>query len=534
MRRPHFPSDSGQDRADDASGLGLPGEGEHDSLDAAARTAARTRDASGAAPPQARRRRSRRVIGWTAFVVVALLVIGIGYGIFNYLALTNAISHVDAISGSNKPAADADGPAQNILLVGDDHRPANASAAELARLHAGPDDGENNTDTMMILHVPAGASSGAATLISLPRDSWVRIPGFGMGKLNSAFADGENSAAKGQDAAAAGAQLLIRTVQNLTGLTVDHYVRVSLLGFYDIADALGPIQVCLKHPVDDPYSGAKFPAGTSTLDAAQALAFVRQRHGLPNGDLDREVRQQYFLSVEAHKLLSAGTLLNPVALHNAMTAIGSALQTDPGLNLLQLAAQVRDLSGIRSATIPVSGTPTIYVDGTPVSIVQVDTAAMPAFITKLIGEPSAYTKAQPASPAHVTVTVLNGSGVEGAATAATKTFAAAGFHTGNAGNADPTTSTTIEYAAGDESQAKAVASHLPGAVVRQSSGAHDVTVVLGSDGLMPSARSGSSGGGSGSAGGSGSGGSGGSGSTATPKPTSSAPGNAYTNTTCID
>ena len=155
-----------------------------------------------------------------------------------------------------------------------------------------------------------------------------------------------------------------------------------MLGFYDVVKALGPVQVCLNNAVDDPYSTVNLPKGVSTLDAQQALAFVRQRHGLPNGDLDRIVRQQYFLSVEARQVLSAGTLLNPVKLQNVLDAVSSSIQTDPGLDLIALATQLHGLSAnnLSTATIPVSGTPTITVDGNDVSIVQVDTAAMPAFI----------------------------------------------------------------------------------------------------------------------------------------------------------
>jgi LCP family protein required for cell wall assembly len=448
-------------------------------------------------------------VAWIIVAVLVLVLAAGGYIAYNYFALTSHITRVDAIP-SNKPKHDVDGTAQNILLVGDDSRPANASAAELAQLGTTQDGGSNNTDTMMILHVPADGK--AASLISLPRDSWVDIPGYGMGKLNSAYSDGSQNGGN-----AAGAQLLITTVQNLTGLTIDHYVRVSLLGFYDIANALGPITVCLNNAVDDPYSGANFPAGTSTLNASQALAFVRQRHGLPNGDLDREVRQQYFLSVEAHKLLSAGTLLNPVKLNAVMDAIGSAIQTDTGFNPLALAAQMRGLSGdkITSATIPILGTPTITVDGTDVSIVKVDTAAMPAFIQSVIGEPDAYTKAKAAAVSTVTVTVLNGGDSNGAATAATATLNSAGFQTGTPGDADTRATTTIEYPAGSEAQAKAVAAYLPGATVAQTASVSSVTVVLGTDGIMPAAPSTAA-------------------PSSAPAPTPSSPAHTYNDTTCIN
>jgi LCP family protein required for cell wall assembly len=456
-------------------------------------------------------RRAKRIIAWTAGALAVLLVVVGGYAAYSYFRFVDGVSHVDVISGHG------DGTTQNILLVGDDHRPDNATQEQLNQLSTTQDGGGTNTDTMMILHIPANGES--ATLISLPRDSWVKVPGHGMNKLNAAFSLGGG----GSDPTS-GAKLLIQTVQGLTGLTIDHYVRVSLLGFYTIAQALGPVQVCLNNAVNDPYSGADFPAGVSTLDAKQALSFVRQRHGLPRGDLDRVVRQQYFLSVEAHKFLSAGTLLNPGKLTATLDAVSGSLETDPGLNFLQLAAQLQGLTGgkLKSATIPISGTPTITVDGEDLSIVQVDTAAMPAFIQSLEGVPSAYDSATAAKPADTTVTVLNGGSENGAAATATQTFSAAGFKTGTPGDADNTATTTIQYPKGQESQAKAVAALLAGAAVQQTASVKGVTVVLGDDGRMPAAP-GSGGGSSSSA------------STApAPAPTPTGVGTNYSSTVCIN
>lgn len=410
-------------------------------------------------------------------VVIAVLVTG-GYLFYNYQRFTSGITHIDAITHSNAPTKDADGTDQNILLVGDDHRPANATAQQLAQLGTQDDGGGTNTDTMMVLHVPADGST--ATLISFPRDSWVDIPGYGMDKLNAAFTLGSQN---GGDAA--GAQLLIETIQNLSGLTIDHFVRVSMLGFYNIVEALGPVQVCLNQAVDDPYSTLNLPAGVSTLNAQQALAFVRQRHGLPNGDLDRQVRQQYFLTVEARQILSAGTLLNPVKLQNVLDAVSSSIETDPALDLLSLAAQLRGLNAnnITTATIPISGTPTITVDGQDLDVVEVNTAAMPSFIAGVIGPPSAYAHAKAAPVGDVTVTVLNGGETDGAAASATATLASLGFATGTPGSADATATTTIEYPAGLEAQAKALASYVPGALVELSATVSEVTLILGTDEL---------------------------------------------------
>ncbi|MGO4536025.1 LCP family protein [Leifsonia sp. 2MCAF36] len=439
-------------------------------------------DSGGSTPggtPPRKRRRAKRIVAWTAAALAIVLVVVGGYAAYSYFRFVGGVKHVDVISSGHVAGTD-----QNILLVGDDHRPDGASQAELNQLSTTSDGGGTNTDTMMVLHIPANGKS--ATLISLPRDSWVEVPGHGMNKINSAFSLGG-----GANDPTSGAKLLIQTVQNLTGLSIDHYVRVSLLGFYTIAQALGPVQVCLNQAVDDPYSGANFPAGVSTLNAQQALSFVRQRHGLPRGDLDRVVRQQYFLSIEAHKFLSAGTLLNPGKLTQVLDAVSGSLETDPGLNFLQLGAQLQGLTGgkIQSATIPISGTPTITVDGNDLSIVKVDTAAMPAFIQSLTGTPTAYDDAKAAKPSDTTVTVLNGGSANGAATTATQTLAGAGFKTGTPGDADTRATTVIQYKSGQEAQAKAVAAYLPGASVQQTDSVSTVTVVLGDDNIMPAAPS---------------------------------------------
>ena len=202
------------------------------------------------------RRRTRTVLISVSIVVAAAMLATGGYIVYSYQHFVSGVTHVNAIASSNAPKRDIDGKDQNILLVGDDHRPANATAQELAQLGTQQDGGGLNTDTMMVMHVPANGVK--ATLISFPRDSWVAIPGFGMNKLNAAFEFGTMHG--GGDAG--GAQLLIRVIQNMTGLTIDHFVRVSMLGFYNIAEALGPINVCLKAAVNDPYSTVDLPKGS--------------------------------------------------------------------------------------------------------------------------------------------------------------------------------------------------------------------------------------------------------------------------------
>ncbi|MCU1616021.1 MAG: LytR family transcriptional regulator [Frankiales bacterium] len=441
----------------------------------------RREPAPGRRPASGGRRlvRATRVV---AALASFLLLAGSGYGWAAYRSFASGVRHVDAIGASG---SDKDGAAQNILLVGDDSRPANASPEVLAQLSTQQDGGSVNTDTIMLLHIPAGG--GQATVISFPRDSWVDIPGFGKGKINSAFADG----ASGGGGDTGGMKLLIQVVQNMTGLSVDHFVKVSLLGFYDIANALGPIQVCLNQAMNDPYSGVNLPAGPSTLNAKQALSFVRQRHGLPRGDLDREVRQQYFLSTELRKVASTGVLLNPGKLNQLLKAVSSALETDPNLDLLQFATQFKNVGAgnVRFATIPITGTPTIQDgNGNDVSIVAVDFTALPAFISQVIGPPSSFTSAPTAAPGSVSVQVLNGTATRGLAATAGQALTALGFTvTGTSTASSNTSITTVTYPAGKEAEAKAVAARVPGVAVAQSSGVSQVTLTLGSDGLTVAA-----------------------------------------------
>ncbi|OEI68864.1 LCP family protein [Curtobacterium sp. ER1/6] len=437
----------------------------------------------GHVPP--RHGRQKRGGGIVLPAIAGVLTMGLvlmgGYAAAAFTSLNNGVTKIDAIAPRAQGDHDVDGTAQNILLVGDDHRPDNATPEQMAELSTTSDGGATNTDTMIVLHINADGTQ--ATMISFPRDSYVDIPGVGKGKLNSAFYYGTLNG--GGDTG--GAKLLIQTIQDLSGLSIDHYVRVSLLGFYQVVKELGPVEVCLNEAVNDPYSGVDLPAGTSQLDAKQALSFVRQRHGLPNGDLDRNVRQQYFLSQEARKVLSAGTLLNPIKMNAILSAVGGSIQTDT--DLVSLATQMRDLrpGNIQSATIPTLGTPTITVNGSALSIVEVDTVGIPAFVQGLVGEPEEYTKATAAAPASTTVTVLNGSGVQGAAATASANLTARGFQAGAPGSSETTKTTQVQYPAGQEAQAKAVAAVVPGAVAVRSTRVTGVTLVLGSDGKTVSA-----------------------------------------------
>ena len=431
-------------------------------------------------------RHRTRVLARATCALVSLLVIVVsGMAWASYKHFTASIPHGLPVPPLAHGRTDPDGADQDILLVGDDTR-AGATPAELRALRAGRDQTTVNADTMMVLHVPADGSP--PSIVSFPRDSWVVIPGHGHNKINAAYPIGYNAArAKGageRQAESAGIDLTIATIERLTGLYIDHYMQVDLLGFYRISEAIGGVRVCLKAPAHDHYSGIDLPKGWSTIEGTQALAFVRQRHGLPQGDLDRIKRQQYFLRAAFEKITSAGMLLNPFKMHALLSAVGRSLLIDPDLDIISLARQFASLTAgsVRFATLPNDGPAMIYPDGVATSIVRVDRAAIPAFITQLEGRTDpALSAAKAAAPATVTVDVRNATSVPRLAARDATALEHLGYHTAEIGSAPATGATTVQYARGQEAAAKALLAAVPGAKTVETPDVHRVTLVLGTN-----------------------------------------------------
>jgi LCP family protein required for cell wall assembly len=454
-----------------------------------------------AVPPQPRRRTARAaVVGRAVAAVVSVaLLAGSGWGWYLGRLADASVNRTDAIpADGNGESGDAP-EAVNVLLVGNDSR-ADLTPEQLAELNAGVDSG-TNTDTMILVHVPADGSS--ASFVSFPRDSYVEIPGHGTDKLNAAYAYGYaevDDAAPDTDKQAGGAQLLIRTLNQLTGLQIDHYAEVDLLGFFELTSVVGGVDVNLCSAVDDSeYSGAVFPAGPQTISGADALRFVRQRHGvrpdgtaaLPRGDLDRIVRQQVFIGGVLRKLLSQDVLLDLGTQRELVRAASRSLTVDRDLDLLDLAQQVQGVTpdSIEFRTIPIVDANATDDDGR--SIVELaDRATLRAFFATLSAEPEAPADEAPAAPetvapSEVPVEVYNGSGIGGLAAEATAALEAAGFPVTVTGNADSSDydRTVVRHAAGDEALAATLAAQVPGAAVEESGDATAGTVqlVLGAD-----------------------------------------------------
>lgn len=357
-----------------------------------------------------------RLLARALVVVVSVAVLAVTAFAWAQVRLLDRSTAAAAVIGTGPAAPTAE---QNILLLGVDSRTDPQGnplpPALLDALHAGgTSDGGDTADSIIVVHVPAGG--GRATAISIPRDSFVQLAdGYGKHKINSAYSravafttdslTGGDSAsgaptspfapqagpsaspddpAVRRAALAAGAREAVDTVQALTGLRITHFASVNLAGFADVSQALGGVPVCLRAPVDDPYSGLVLPAGLQTVSGTQALAFVRQRHGLPGGDLDRITRQQVFLASAANRLLSAGTLANPFALDRLTGVLARSVTLDSGWDVLSFASQMQGLSAgsVTFRTIP-TGTDELSTpeDG---QAVQVDPDQIRSFVTDAI------------------------------------------------------------------------------------------------------------------------------------------------------
>ena len=350
-------------------------------------------------------RRLLLLVGRTGVAMASMVVLALtGYGwtlsrqFHDSLATSSAsvLDHPNRTDPAQPQLGVPLGP-MNVLVVGLDSRTDNQGnplpQQVLAALHAGGNDGELNSDTLILVHVPAEAAQPTVA-VSIPRDSYVSVPGFGTHKINSAYqwgmrnaqselaAQGVTGPQLGQLARQAGARELVQTVEHLTGVTLDHYVQINLAGFYEITQAVGGIPICLKTPVHDSYSGANFPAGPQTVSGAAALAFVRQRYGLPRGDLDRIVRQQAFLSGLAHRLLSGDVLTNPTTVAALDQAIERYVVIDPGWDLAGLIEQARSMNegSLKFQTIPTGRIDLPTPDG---EAVQVDPEQVQQFIADL-------------------------------------------------------------------------------------------------------------------------------------------------------
>ena len=361
--------------------------------------------------------KGRRIAVSAALAVVLLMV---GYGVFQVLNVTTGITTSDALSqvtqaparsssSSSSPTSEGVKPDANILIMGLDSR-VDENGNPLPQdiydaLHAGDQsDGGKNANVLMLLHIPGDGSK--ATEISIPRDDYVDFPtcpyGECKGKIKEAYglayaqAMGKiandsslDQAGKEQKARDAGRAAEIQTVQEFLGVKVDHFLEVTMVAFYQLAQVVQPITVCVLENTQDSYSGANFVAGQQQLDASQAVAFVRQRRDLHERynftDLDRERRQQAFIASLATQLKQAGTLANPVKLSQIIDVTKANTAIDSGLNMLDFVSEAKQMAGgnVTFYTLPVESFGTAP-NGQDVNIV--DVAKIRATVASLLSK----------------------------------------------------------------------------------------------------------------------------------------------------
>lgn len=264
--------------------------------------------------------------------VITLLVSGIAW------LVTGAISAGLARLEADISGTPASGPV-NILVVGVDTRSGLTRQQQLA-LHVGNVTGAN-TDTMMLVHIPADRQS--IQVVSLPRDSWVSVPGHGMNKINAAYGLG-------------GPPLMVSTVEQATGLTINDYVEVNFVGFVRVIDELGGVDVCLPYAVSDSNSGLHLSAGLHHVDGVTALKFARDRHSFATSDLQRIADQQQLLASLFAQATASGVLANPLKLRQVVSSAAASVTVDRGFNVTELANELRDIKpgGVSFTTVPIA------------------------------------------------------------------------------------------------------------------------------------------------------------------------------------
>jgi LCP family protein required for cell wall assembly len=469
--------------------------------------------------PKRKRRRRHPALRLVNLIAAALSLVVLLSSVGGFVVVKwfdGSIARVHLSLGQSRPA-DAPTGSENWLLVGTDNGRANVPGTR--------------SDTTILTHLD---SDGTTTNVSFPRDTLVTIPEYTdakgtthpshKAKFNEAITDG-------------GASLLVRTVEALTGIRIDHYVSVDLAGFKKISQAVNGVNVCILHSdytetttedgishtstnINDSYSGFVGHDGDQVVAGDSALAFVRQRHGLVNGDLGRIQRQQQFLGSVFRQATESNVLFNPIRVTNLLSAIKDALTLDDGTSLtdlekLGLRLRGLDPSKVSFETIPQRGLEAsdtnlgdVFMDSGQVleliptgqtqsvgNVQILDQTGFDALIAKLRGEnvtPVAGAKVEPSAsarpvtvePSQVLVTVQDGTGRTGLASSVTTALGKDGFRTGAPGPAGASTyaKSEVHYAAGFEDSASTVAAAIPGSVLKEdSSVTNGIILIVGSN-----------------------------------------------------
>ncbi len=413
-------------------------------------------------------------LGITAAVLSVCVLAASGFLYNRYLHYNHNLSRINgAITKTG--GAQATAGAENVLLVGSDSRV--GTGDQFAQAPKGQEqvDGQRS-DTVILAHLAKGNQQ--ATLVSLPRDSWVNIPAYtdAKGTAHPAHDDKLNAAFS-----LGGAALLVATVQQLSGIHVDHYVEIDFAGFQNMVSSLGGVDICLTRPAHDVQTGLNLTAGDHHLDGPTALAFVRQRYGLPLGDIDRIKRQQQFLGSMVRKVESAGTLANPIKLNDFLDALTKSISVDSSMNLGDMTKLALKLKGLGSGNVTLTTMPLLgFSKQNGVDVDDVDVPKKDALFASLIADAGAAVASPPAVAAGATPTALtvavgavqvqvfNGAGVAGLARRTASDLTKLGYHVvgAPADRGSGATASLIEYGPTQAGAAQTLLASVPGATLR--------------------------------------------------------------------
>lgn len=420
------------------------------------------------------RRRRAGLVVMGALSVLVLLASGTSWAITGWMS--GALNRFDVFGG----LAEGDRPEETggltFLVIGSDSREALAEEDRSA-LSVGSTPGQRS-DSMMLVRL--NHERDRVTVVGLPRDLWVDIPGEGEDKINAAYAYG-------------GPQLAVRTVESVTDVRIDHYVEVDFSGFVGVVDALGGIEVCLPEAITDPKAHLDMEAGTHRVDGTEALAFARTR-ATPRGDLDRIDRQQQVLSAMLDQALSSETLSDPGKLTAFLDSALSSVTVDEGLDtstINRLAYQMRDLDmgSVAFTQVPIADME-FWTPRGDVALLWDEPAARDLFadvnadrpITEPSAAPSPEEEKEPA-PADIRVRVFNGTGTPGLGATLDGALSGAGFQVSGAAtdwSSRDVAVTQVRHGAADTAAAEYTAGLVPGAeTVEDTTLDGEIQIVIG-------------------------------------------------------
>ncbi|MEU8246433.1 LCP family protein [Nonomuraea sp. NPDC048916] len=430
-------------------------------------------DAPPSPSPHTSRRTGGRWLRWSIAIAVTIVLLVAGVAVGVYAKLTGNVKHIEVTPddlGETRPPKVA-GTAMNVLIVGSDRR--DGRNARYGRLPG------ERTDTIMLAHVSSHRDH--AMVVSFPRDSLVQLPFCRakgslpgqqphLGMINESFNSG-------------GITCTWKTIEALTGIHIDHFVKVDFTGFKNMVDAVGGVEVCLPERVDDKKALLHLPAGRQTLDGEQALGYVRARYSLGDGsDIGRIQRQQMFIASMVKKVMSGETLTNPARLLGFLDAGTKAVTTDPGLTPGVMQDLAGSLQGLTAGQIRFITTPWHYSLSQPgrVEWVQPQAARLFRLVAKDTSPSGVKGGQAKVSRSKIQVELRNGTYRGGLGSQVAAALEQRGYHITKVSDAarKPYAKTAILYSPNGETRVPTLAKDLVTATPRGVPGARTSRLVL--------------------------------------------------------